>query len=110
MSSCKETPYNLPCHITGDTYDAVRFEVSVNEIPQSFQNTQIIAEFVCGPIVKTLSLGAGLSIVDADAGIFQIDQQIIDWQPGLYNYKIKFIFPYNLIRTWITGTFEIKTR
>ena len=81
-------------HYRGDTFDAVNFEVIIDEAPLDLADVAIKMQLRRNydrDVALELSLANGLlEIVDAEAGKFIIAEQIIDLEPLAYLYDIQF--------------------
>jgi len=96
----------------GDTFSAVPFQInkdsSALDLTDSIIRMQLRKE--CGGIVY-LSLTSedddGITITDAAAGEFEINQQLIDIEAGTYVYDIEIKFADDTVKTWISGEFLI---
>ena len=60
-----------------------------------------------GRLQQSLSIGAGITIVDATAGKIQIDSFVADFEVGLYYYDVKLIFNASRVKTYIKGSINI---
>ena len=58
-------------------------------------------------VALSLSTGNGLTITDAVNGKFQIDSMIIDIPVKVYKYDIQITFPTGIVKTYISGSFNI---
>lgn len=106
----------LPEHVSGDTFNGVQFTIEITEDevtgPENLTGASIVMHVKkteTSPVVLELSLGNGLTMVDAPNGIFQIDEQVITLEPGLYLLYIRFTIGPR-IKTWIEGTWTIRLR
>lgn len=59
------------------------------------------------PVALSMTVGNGLTILNASTGQFQIDQQIIDIPAFVYIYDIQITFPSGVVETYISGTWTI---
>ena len=106
--------YDILTHEKGDTFEGVTFTVEVNGSILDLIGATIVATFIlqtnCA-IQHTLTseVGGGITIADTSpsSGVFYIDQQIIDWRAGVYNYEIKFTLADGRVKTYLEGTWEI---
>lgn len=99
-------------HIKGDTFEAVNFELAIDETVVNLSNTIIKMQLrkVYGGVVAlslTSVANAGITITNAENGLFKINKQIIDIEAGNYIYDIQFNFD-GVVKTYISGTFLIK--
>lgn len=58
-------------------------------------------------VALTLSDGNGITVTDAANGVFRIDSMVIDIPVRLYKYDIQITFPTGIVKTYISGTFNI---
>jgi hypothetical protein len=103
--------YNIPTHKRGDTFLGVRF-ILTDGNGQAIDLEGASVELVTSsPFVQTLSTAGGELSITSDSsageGILQIDEQIIDWVAGNYEYEIIFTFASGRKRTYIVGFWEI---
>ena len=56
---------------------------------------------------KDTSVGGGITLIDATAGKFQIDEFKVMLRPGTYHYDIKIIFPDNTEKIYQYGTMTV---
>lgn len=63
---------------------------------------------VSTPAVLNLTINNGLSVVNAENGIVNIDMFVVSLEPYKYLYDFKIQFPSGEINTYLTGTFEVK--
>ena len=103
--------YELRDHIKGNTLGEIVFQLIINGNSVDLTGATIdmgIKEHVLTDVGYTLSTENGkMSITDPVEGVFKIVQQIIDFEPNLYNYDIKITFPDNVIKTYVTGKWKI---
>jgi len=95
--------YTFPTHKKDDTFLGIQFTMTdVNGNPIDISGCAI--EMVTSsPKVKSLSTGSGITLTDGPGGVFNIDEQLIDWVAGNYEYEIIFTFTSGRKRTYITG-------
>ena len=102
--------YKIPNQLHGDTFDGAQFEVKINNVAKNLTSTAIKIDFKkkkkTGELVKTISVGSGITKVDAANGIFKIDPFVADMPIGIYYYDIQFTDG-AVIKTYIEGTWEI---
>jgi len=89
-----------------DTFSGVQFYLIVNNVVKSLVGAAIEMT-ITGLERKVLSIGNGITVVNAGGGIFNIDAQVINLRPGNYTYEIKFTFADGSIKTYIEGTWKI---
>ena len=106
--------YDIPAHESGDTFIGLTFTVTVNGSLLDLIGALIVATFKlrtnCAvQHVLTSEVGGGLTIEDASptSGTFYIDEQIIGWRAGLYDYEVKFTLADGKVKTYLEGTWEI---
>lgn len=107
--------YNFKDTISGNTYkNGIQFTMQkrVNNVTSAINLTESIITMEVKQVlnlrlVKTYSLGSGLTIINGSNGIFKFDQQIIDIYPGSYVYEITFILSDGTVGTYITGNWLI---
>jgi glyoxylate utilization-related uncharacterized protein len=98
-------------HKRGDTFEAVNFEIMINEVAVDLTDTVIrmqLRKEYGGVIALNLTSidNAGLTIIDAINGLFKINEQIINIDAGNYLYDIQFDFD-GEIKTYVSGNFLI---
>jgi hypothetical protein len=98
-------------HKKGDTFEAVNFEVKINNVPLDFTGGVIrmqLRKEHGGPIALSLTsvANAGITITDAVNGLFKINQQVIDISAFNYIYDIEFDYD-GLVKTYVDGKFLI---
>ena len=97
-------------HYRGDTFDAVEFEVKIDGIAVDLTDYAIkmqLRENYNKDIALELSLDNNkLALIDAINGKFNIVEQIIDIDGGIYLYDIEFNNN-GVIDTFVKGNFEI---
>lgn len=103
------TTYNISAY-NNDTFPGVNFTVTVNTVVLNLTDATIRMQVRKSrnetPILD-LALGTGLTITDAAAGKFKIDEQIISGTPGMYYYDIEITLSGGDVKTYIKGTFTI---
>jgi glyoxylate utilization-related uncharacterized protein len=98
-------------HKRGDTFEAVNFEIKINDVAVDLSDTIIrmqLRKEYGGIIALNLTSvdNAGLTITDAVDGLFKINEQVINIEAGNYLYDIQFNFD-GEIKTYVSGTFLI---
>jgi hypothetical protein len=98
-------------HKRGDTFYAVPFEIKKDNVAIDLSDTVIkmqVRQNYGGAIVLNFDStdDVGITITDAVAGKFKIDEQIIDIPAYNYIYDIQFNFD-GIIRTYVSGNFLI---
>ena len=99
-------------HIKADTFEAVNFEINVDDVPVDLSDTTIRMQLrkEYGGVVglSLTSVGnAGITITDAANGLFKINTQIINIPAFNYIYDIEFNFD-GEVKTYISGNFLIR--
>jgi hypothetical protein len=99
-------------HIKGDTFEAVNFEIKVDNLVVDLSDTIIrmqLRKVYGGVVALDLSSvdNAGITITDAVDGLFKINEQIINIEADNYIYDIQFNFD-GVVKTYISGNFLIK--
>jgi 3-deoxy-D-manno-octulosonate 8-phosphate phosphatase KdsC-like HAD superfamily phosphatase len=93
----------------GDTIDDIIFNMNTSTGVLNLTNCNITMSILdsTDTIIRTLSIGNGLSFVNAAQGSFKIDSQIFNVQDATYIYAIKFAFASGLIKTYINANFIV---
>lgn len=102
--------YNFPDHTRGDTLTARQFQVNINEAPLDLNGAVIKIQFrqnsKRGNLVKSCTVGQGITVADADGGVFVLDQFDLDWPEGTYFFDCE-ITKTGLKRTYFGGTIRL---
>lgn len=98
--------------IKGDTFEEVTFEVKINNVAVDLTDAIIkmqLRKSKCGVIGLSLTSedNAGLTILNALNGLFCINKQIINIEAYNYVYDIQITFADGVVKTWISGNFQI---
>ena len=105
--------YNIPNIIKGDTFKDLQFTLKINSVVEDLTDYSIACKFrknaKTGKEVKSLTVGAGITITDAVNGIFKIDAFDLDatFIAGTYYYDIEFTNGSGEIDTYINGTTKV---
>lgn len=106
---------NFPIQYKGTTFKGRQLtftqEVGGTETPIDLTRCLINMQFIKtagGLVEKTFVVGNGITITDAINGVVQIDEFLVGLSQGKYLYDLTITFPSGLIRTYLTGTFEVK--
>lgn len=106
--------YNLSDHKSGDSFPTTNFTITVNDVALDLSNSTIVMTVKkrdCkGKTALTLDSDTvgGITIDNAPAGEFSIDEQIISIDPDTYYYDIKFIDSVeDTVKTYIAGYWVI---
>jgi|WetSurMetagenome_2_1015567.scaffolds.fasta_scaffold72096_4 hypothetical protein len=103
------TVYNISVY-NNDTFSGVNFTVRVNLVALNLTGAAIrmqVRKNRNEAAIIDLALGTGLTITDAAAGKFRIDEQIFSGVPGTYQYDIEIILGDGDVKTYIKGNFII---
>lgn len=105
------TTLNLT-HKKGDTFQEMLFEIIYNGMPLDLNGAAIkmqLRKTAGGLVALDLSIGNGITMVDADFALFKIDTQIINIEAYDYLYDIQIVAGSlaNAVNTWISGFFKI---
>ena len=86
--------------------EAIEFTVNVNGNPLDLTSVTITAK---ARKQKNESKVQEFSttITDAVNGVFEIDEQLIDWEVGTWLYSIQFTFPDLTRKVYIEGQFNV---
>ena len=101
--------YHFPIHKSGDTFLGLKFTLK-NASGNAISLIGVTIELVTSqPVIRSLTSlnDAGITITDAVNGEFEINEQIISWTSGIYDYEIIFTFDGGRKRTYIVGTWQI---
>ncbi len=103
------TTYNIPSHYRGDTFPGVQFSLVEDDVTVDLTGATILAGFrsAAGEEHSMSSPSSGITITVAAGGLFTIDEQVIAWEPGVYEYDIQITLGSGDIKTSIAGTFEV---
>lgn len=102
--------YNFT-HKQGDTFKAVNFAVTGTPTLPTIATVKMQLRKECGGLVAlnlTSVASAGITIVDAVTGLFKINEQIINIPEYNYLYDIQITFVDGIIRTWLSGSFNVE--
>ncbi len=100
--------YNFPDHKKGDTFLGTEFTLTDGNGAAISLVGATIELLTSSPVEQTLSTETGeLTITDGAAGKFTVDEQVIDWKSGNYEYEIIFTFASGRKRTYIVGRWLI---
>lgn len=99
--------YTIPAIIRGTTMEAIEFSVSVDGIPLNLTSATIEAVARWQRDSKKVRKFE-TTITNAASGVFTLDEQIIDWDNGVWDYCIQFTLSNGDVKVYIEGTFTIK--
>lgn len=99
-------------HIKGDTFDEVAFSIKINNIALDLTGATIKMQLKkSSDSPASLSLtsvsSAGITITSPSAGLFKINEQIIDIEVFNYAYDIQLTLASGVVKTYVSGTFNI---
>ena len=100
-------PYTLPTIIRGTTMEAVQFTITENGNALDLTNATIEAVARWQRDSKKVRKFE-TTITNAAGGVFTLDEQIIDWDNGVWDYGIQFTLSNGDVKVYIEGTFTIK--
>lgn len=102
--------YDFPEAILGDTFDGIKFTMSLNGSPLDLTGASIIMTLMvgCDSIVYSTENGC-LTITDPPTlGTFEFNRQLILINAyGVFNYEITFYLSNGDIKTYLSGTWTI---
>lgn len=106
------TPYSFELQYSGDSFLGAYFQLKDedNITPIDITNYRFLMQIkTCerGRIIKELSNGSGITIINAINGEFQIDSFIVPHTSGQMIYDLEITYPNNLVDTYIRGFFAI---
>lgn len=99
--------YNFKDHIKGDSLNQVEFQLKINGVNINLTGTGIQSTFILGTQTKVMSIGNGLSFTDIVNGKFKINTQIINWDIGMWQMEVQFVFPDGRIKTYLKGQLNV---
>ena len=109
--------YNIPSHYRGDTFDAITFTLKEDGVAVDLTGATIKMNFrrdsPTGNIQQSMTIGSGLTVVNAVGGVFRLDSFINDWDVGRYFYDTELTFPNGgdgIVRTYFIGYQDINQR
>jgi len=99
-------------HIKGDTFDEVAFSIKINNIALDLTGATIkmqLKKSSNSPASLSLTSvsSAGITITSPSAGLFKINEQIIDIEVFNYAYDIQLTLASGVVKTYVSGTFNI---
>lgn len=105
--------YNFPDQYRNDTFNGVQFTIQDADTSTGIDltNATIKTEFKkgskTGAIVKTLTIGSGITVTDAVNGVLQFDAFILDWDVATYHYDLEVTFNSGVVKSYIFGTLKV---
>ena len=102
----------LKTRFKGDTFLEWNMEyLDKDSNPIILTSVEIISQFrkncKTGLVVRDMSVGNGITIVDAALGLYKIDEFVINWSADKYFYDIQFTFTNAIEKTPIFGDITI---
>jgi len=99
-------------HIKGDTFDEVAFSIKINNIALDLTGATIKMQLKKSSdspasLSLTSASSAGITITSPSAGLFKINEQIIDIEVFNYAYDIQLTLASGVVKTYVSGTFNI---
>ena len=95
----------------GDTWNGVQFQYILNDTPIDLTGSVIKIEFRFlqkeGQLTATLTIGNGITLTDAQNGIFVIDPILITWKVGTHFFDIQLTDNTGIVKTYVEGIFTI---
>ena len=96
--------YNMPTHISGDTFEGVQFDVTINGVAANLTGAEIILSFTR----NTSKLTSPKHIeISATPGRFVVRRQVLVLPIGTHEYRIKIRFADGTSKTYIKGQWRI---
>ena len=106
----KQGIYDMGVFVRGDTIPEQTFALTqtVDETttPIDLTGVDIKCDFVNSSYRKSLTIGEGITVTDAENGEFSIDELTFDYV-GRWTYDIEFTFTDETVKTYITGSIKI---
>lgn len=106
--------YDFPDVVAGDTVAKRRFTVTRTvagvTAPENLTGVAIhcwFARVAPGSVEIQMSVGNGITIVNAAAGIFELNEFSAPSSPVVYRYDIQFTYPDGRKRTYVAGRLRV---
>lgn len=99
------TTYNITT-IAGDTIEEIAFTITVDAVALNLTGADIVIS--SQPVGINLAVGAGITVTNAAAGQFKINEQILPVKAGTYNYYMKFLLSDGTVFTYLTGVWTVE--
>ena len=106
--------YNLTPTIAGDTFNGVQFTVTLTSggttAPIDLTDMGIKVVFKKqgqSTVISTLEIGSGITLDDAENGVFSIDEFTAFTTPYTYVYDMEFTYSNGTVKTYLKGNFEV---
>jgi hypothetical protein len=108
--------YDFPDVLAGDTVAKRRFTVTRTAAgvtaPENLTGVAIDCWFARtepDSVDVQMSVGDGITIVNAAAGIFEIGEFAAPATPAIYRYDVQFAYPDGRKRTYIAGKMRVRS-
>lgn len=105
---------NLEDRIKGNTSNSVEFVYwnETNDLGVDLTGASLKCQFRAGgkngQIITELTIGSGITILDAVGGEFQIDEiSPLNWSEGNYWYDIEVTFSDGDVKTYVGGVMKV---
>ena len=103
--------YILSDHHKGDTWNGVQFTILSNGVAVDLTSSTARVMFrrgsKKGTVVKSLTVGSGITLTDATNGVLTLDSFTLDWEADTYFYDVEITLSSGVIRTYVVGTIKI---
>ena len=104
--------YNFPNpHVKGDKFLGGQYTLSLNGSVKDLTSATARCMFrrgsKTGKVVKSLTVGSGLTLTDASNGVITIDAFVMDFRPDTYFYDIEITDSAGVIKTFVEGTIVV---
>jgi hypothetical protein len=112
-------PYTIKKQYAGDTFDGLRMTLSRTEDgvtePIDLTSADVTFHLNFGAkggeeILNLSSSAGGVSIEDAEQGIFRIDPFAVPETPGNYYFAVRVLFPADVVKTYVEGRMAVVER
>lgn len=97
--------YNFKRHQSGSTFERVEFRLRVQQREKDLTGAAIV--MTLEGTSYSYYVGHGITIDDAQKGIFSFDRQIIALPVGIYFHNITITFADGSVKKYIKGTWQI---
>lgn len=107
--------YDISRQYAGDTFDGLRLTLTrtEDEVTTPIDLTGATVTFHLNALSKNgtevlnLSSGSGITVEDAEGGVFRIDPFRVPASPGNYFYAVRVLFPADVVKTYVEGKFPV---
>jgi hypothetical protein len=103
--------FNFKPQYKGNTFNGVQLSFSSDDAPINLSKAFIQMQLktsLNASSSKDFSNGNGITVTDAEGGVINIDKFLVDLAPARYLYDLKITFQDGTVRTYLTGTFDVK--